>query len=1018
MKRQISLLLAIFMLVTILPIGVYADTLVEPTATPTAGTISTVQSEIVLDFGVEINPDTIGGITFTKTGGTAIKGAYSVSADATDAKLVRVKFGKLEDGEEYTLTVPTTVVDASGNALAETATFAYTAQKQYITNTDFSGDKYTANTAPTQGEDNIVYATGGKASTSAATVLSETTDGVTDNYVRVTGTTNGQNAILFGLDAKTDDTAKALFGKDTIDKDKVLVLEMGVRVNGDSKFLGGHWKLNSEGVMQTVGYTVPATITYGAVRQNSTNQEFTLTAHAATGTSTSKWFKPTLVMRRDTTDGKTYTDIYDTDIYDNVNGYVATSTDSEPETSEATKISLVAFYSSDTAQYADATYVRAYNDILLGVVKAEEYSNATRQIVLYMSDDMNTDSVTTETVTVWNGDTPVTGITVTPNNTDRTITIAFPYEMDTATYTIKLAGLKASSGIKGYDENVSFNVVAEANLAAPVPSIASGEIDTTAGEITLTFGSEINKDTISGITFTKANEEEIKGIYTVTRDEVDTNKIKVEFGRLEAEKGYVLTVPTTVKDIRDRTLTETATFTYTAKQRYITNTDFSEAEYVTGQPPTQGEDNIVYVAGQTATNATAQVLEETVDDGKGGTTDKFVRVYASSEGTGANQQNAILVGADAKTDDTAKALFGKDTIDKDKVLVLEMGVRVNGDSKYLGGHWKLLANNGMEVVGYTAPATITSGAVREYNSSALGGGLATNQPFSLTLGAKTDGKSNWFEPTLVMRRDATDGKTYTDIYDNVNGYVATSTDSEPETSEATKISLVAFYSSDTAQYADATYVRARQDRLIKVLKQGDYANKSIKLFLSDDVDVQSARDDIKVYDKAGTEVEDKDVYIDEDRGISLRFNAGLDLGTYTIDLSNLKATNGLKSYTQEVEFEVTVAEPALRDIEFTDQAGVSVRNQTDLIAAATEINLSATLKNYTSDCVGFFAVYGENNRLLKVVPATFGTQENGTRAVSATVDFGIQPGGATNAKVFVWKDLATIEPIVHSSACL
>ncbi len=93
--------------------------------------------------------------------------------------------------------------------------------------------------------------------------------------------------------------------------------------------------------------------------------------------------------------------------------------------------------------------------------------------------------------------------------------------------------------------SVTIPVMASTDFAVSYISENDGEILCTLGEIEIEFTDSIDIDTLSGITFTKADESEIKGGAYVLNGEED-NQVIVKFGRLEKGE-YVLCITEDLK---------------------------------------------------------------------------------------------------------------------------------------------------------------------------------------------------------------------------------------------------------------------------------------------------------------------------------------------------------------------------------------------------------------------------------------------------------------------------------------
>lgn len=129
MKKLLALCLSCVLLVSGFVISVNAEpTIVSVSPSPLEEGFTVKPGEFKITFDSNVDAETLSDITFKKTGGGDIIGGAYAEIDGTDPKVVKVKYGALENETSYTL-------DVCGTE------YEYTAN-EYMYYEDFSG--YTA----------------------------------------------------------------------------------------------------------------------------------------------------------------------------------------------------------------------------------------------------------------------------------------------------------------------------------------------------------------------------------------------------------------------------------------------------------------------------------------------------------------------------------------------------------------------------------------------------------------------------------------------------------------------------------------------------------------------------------------------------------------------------------------------------------------------------------------------------------------------------------------------------------
>ena len=1025
MKRHISLLLAVFMLATLLPMGVMADgeaTLDEPTTSIVAGEISTIAGGIALDFAAEIDEATLGGIAITATTpDKTFKGGLVAEVDGTDASIVHVRFGNLEDGVAYKLTVPATVKDVNGNYLAEEAEFPFTAKTEWLSNTDFSEADYVVGSAPTQEADNIMYIGAGKYSTSYAKVMSEENTnaaGGADKFIRVGPNVNegettaggsGAYGIVFSADTTANPDAK-LFDKATVDGDKVVVIEAGVRVPDASteRYMGMQYVTGRNGT-NVSGNAVAQRLFY-FIKDPSQGYLGRTTEHTSCGKAVQPylvadsygWHEPMMVLKRNSTDDKTYIHIYDN--AGEEASYYGYGTEGYASTTTNTKIALLSWYGGSSE--VDVTYSKVRRERLLSVMEKTAYTNDGKQVVLYMSDDIDESTIGTLSVvnSIGNNDK----VNVTPDYANRTVTLTFPDGLIIGDHNIDISGLKSkTTGLYASDTAVTFSVSEEEAVA--------DEINNNIGIISLSFDKAVDPATINGISFTKAAGAKITGAVIREVDAVDPKKVNLKFGKLEDGVDYKLTVPTSVKDTDGNSVVdENRIYRYHAKAQYFTNTDFStEDGYIAGGALTNGKDNILYIKAKVQDTTPMSIVKEDNSD------NQFIRMSI----TDTTNDHGVYVRQDAEY----SRINDNSYLDGANVYVIEAGIKASSaGTKFKAGRMvkydtssskvtEHALGNGKSYTPFTAQANVT-----------LNTDMVEAESDSYTTLTKEDG---WSKPVLVIKRGLCDHDdnaetanalaTMYDVYDGANDtYVGTSIKGKSDYWTINTIGIMDAIASDSPKvgdYADIDYIRVRADRLMTVLDDGNNTNdydagqREVVINLTDDVKASSL-ETITVKDSENTPANISNISLSEDkRSITIEFADDLYSESYTVDLSGVTNEQGILPYDTEFTFVVDSTVPYVK------------KTPSSYVETGTSATLSAELFNYKEACVAYIAVY-DGDQLVKIEPATVedyvDEETTPTRTIEASITLPSSFTGTKAVKLFVWKDFETLEPITRVFNCL
>ncbi len=944
MKKNISLLLAVLMIVTMLPMGVAANaTLAAPTVSDSNGAllsdgavIATVEGELTLTFAdaATIDQSTLEGIAITATDDGAFKG---VVAATTEANKVKLRFGRLGVGS-YKLTVPATV-GTETDTLAEEFEFAFSAAEKVLTKTDFS--EYEAGTVE-NGKDNIYYTN--TWNNTAASSITAVKYGE-DTYVTAEMTKNPGGIAVIG--------SENLNQAKHIDSDKVYIVKADINSNLNGTVFGSAFTINPDGtwVNKRANSLFNIVKVNGSLKGVSVLQDGNV--NYVTGSSIllealNGWYKPTMVMRRET-DGKIYSDLY----YRNkeeISRFIGTDAYAIPEDAEVKAIALAAGNFA-AAGKIDMTYAAAYPERLLSVLSVGKYigNDVEGSVTINMSDDMLEGSL--NGITVTRAGAEVENVAVSETADGRGIVLTFEGGLPTGNYTVSLAGIRSSNGLNIYSESATFSVdTLNANISpySPTLSVSGDTISTVEGVIELEYGVNIDPATVGGITFEKEDGTEIDGKYFV---KADGKIVTVRFGNLTAGQKYVLDVPDTVMSAETTPkAVKAATYTFTAIEDYLTKVSFNEAGYTVGNPPTQFQDNLRYLDNwdSVTTNDT-----KVVSDASG--TYMEIKTQEKQSKTRGIYIDATKADGKLKSDN----FNDKSNVDADKVYVIDADVAgVNGNPKLYIGSKAKASGAGISAAisgSYGAGNYVNSNAdsfrtaaaftQSEYAYEALSGDASVTTEAIL---AKT---GEWYKIRLVLKRDSNNNLA-TDLYNYGTGqFIGTDDAAVPENVVVNMIGVMAGYL-DKASTLKYDYIYARPERLLSIIGDDGYTNKekAITLYLSKAVKNDSA--DKVVLKKDGTILPVSEVSVGSDsRSITIKFDGtGLAAGGYDVDISKIVDADGILAYGGETySFEVSADEATkiMNPPTVKDAAGNILANGTEQTPAEISVAEGGVTLSFT-----------------------------------------------------------------------
>ena len=504
MKKNISILLVLCMLFTMLPMGMTVvsattTTVEQSVADPATETedvieISTLQSEITLTFTPAVADAS--AVTFTTADGTAIKGAVVGTAGTVEGgSTYTLKFGRLEKDVEYKLTVPTSV---TGNGAATVYTYKASIDGTKVdVNTEFTGEGFTLDAAPTDTRTSTAktglryhygdqrYDFSASANYNSAQNMKVIADGTDDQALELAPlkvTAEDEAVTYYGAELSVN--ASAQFKNIAAGDRDVYVIDTAVKAYADGEdaevatperrvFMPtrtdfshggglGVFEVGNILKLQRLATSANNGVELGAgeswkkvravIRDNGTLGYYNTTP-----------VKPKTIDGA-TTDGTGLTPHQRVDLYD-VTGAVPKYIDENATvTAEdyAYRIAQIVKPTSDDGLNSRMAvdYVYARKDKAMTVLKTDGYTKANKSVVFHMSDDIDAETVNTITVADANGEA-VDGFIATVDAENRTITVSFPYGLGIAgtesSYTVDLGGVIGTNGVAVWNGKYVWN---------------------------------------------------------------------------------------------------------------------------------------------------------------------------------------------------------------------------------------------------------------------------------------------------------------------------------------------------------------------------------------------------------------------------------------------------------------------------------------------------------------------------------------------------------------------------------
>jgi len=592
-------------------------------------------------------------------------------------------------------------------------------------------------------------------------------------------------------------------------------------------------------------------------------------------------------------------------------------------------------------------------------------------------------------------------------------------------------GVRTAAEIKAtYEAESVAYLPFELTNGAELTAAATTPLNVNGGEIEIKFNQPVDKSSLDTITFTDGTHYPAAVVET-------TNGAKIKFGHLNEGETYTLTIPSSLKSVFNKTLGQAYTYTFKAgTKQYVVNENFdsySAGDKLKETTTADGSRAIFYVSTTFSTNYdTSDENAKIAVDAESG--DKYLHITAPSTGTGVNTYLLVSVPTNYNKM-TTLALTGGDN----DINVFDLGVRGSHAQNAGSSVVTALGNRDTDTATTKTPVAFTStGQMYSPKGNTILADENDNQ-FNL-------GEDGFYNTRMVTRLTGNKGGTNNqeqlmafDLYDmnerKLLGTIANGNDIYEADSMRYYIAGYVYSNNaaNDANYVDVTSVKMYEEKYLEVLDISDFdaSTHAISLKMSDDVDAASLETitAVKTTAPEGNAVSPIDADYDaRTRTLTLTFaeDALENNADYTLDMSGVVTQNLIpfEIFEDQMGPHTFVAkETATKklDVVLKNQDGDVIAGAQGL-AAATEVKATLTVTNFedfeTLSPVSILALY-EGDRLVKVKACADKAEwikDNVTGAYSKTVAIdGLAGVSVDNAKVFLWKDFASLSPLYSAT---
>lgn len=311
-------------------------------------------------------------------------------------------------------------MSANSKSLAVDATYTYTAKKTYITNEDSSGDSYVVGDAVPQDTEHFDY-------TSPERIFTiEDTNG--DKYISLE-----PNAIdtAFMISVKVGSSS---YQAGIPNPDDIYVIETAMKpFSADGEDHGAaRQALKADNGEYVAKFSAGELISQKM--QDSAANGIAITADS------NGWYHARLVLWEDGTMTGANQNL-SSDFYDiNAERKIGTG---NKYSIWANKTVLMSIWPTDETKLNDkvgVSYIKQWKDKMMSVMSISDFTNADREVVLYLTDDI--DESTLNTIKVYNAeDVEITSKNVTVDAENRSIKVSFPNGLLAGTYILHLQAM-------------------------------------------------------------------------------------------------------------------------------------------------------------------------------------------------------------------------------------------------------------------------------------------------------------------------------------------------------------------------------------------------------------------------------------------------------------------------------------------------------------------------------------------------------------------------------------------------
>ena len=520
--------------------------------------------------------------------------------------------------------------------------------------------------------------------------------------------------------------------------------------------------------------------------------------------------------------------------------------------------------STDAKVSVDIADLKVYIPAEVTLTENAPYDSMEKVISYTVSEDIDENSLTAGSVKVTGPSGQDVAVNPSWDSEDMELILDFPYGLPVnGDYIVDFSGIKTARGF-AVNKTATFageKTVMPLKIASVTP--AEGEIPNTIPNIKIMFSQEIDPNTASAITFTKADGRPVAGFTETT---VDGKTVTISFGTL-TPGDYLLTIGTGVASKEDGEFLEgEGIYTFTAIETIDLFEDYSSDVYEIDKTYTGAALNTKR-AGLVYKNEGAYTVEQSG-------TDKYVTIRPTAVNSGprlsVELEEALAVGA-FELNVRMKRSGGK-------MFTNLFGMNDSSDSAAMTA-MTVIANSGGTKLDYSV-------------DKAKVGGVINGNP--------TVDEEGFMSLKVVASRSKTQEPWVFKIIDTLcDNEVYTAEIAADQLSDIKKFTVVDIYAlseSELSEFISVSELSVKISRFAKVLTSDCEGilptTESVNLLLNGDIDSEDLVATVVDKNNEDIVISTETEYFPDERRLTLSFNSYLDYGTdYIIRFENAEISD-------------------------------------------------------------------------------------------------------------------------------